>query len=356
VTAAFETGPTPGSIGWLWPEETATRGGGGGGGWRPPRRSSGGGGWRYRTATLVALGAVLLAAAGLVIGLSLHSTPVAAAAHDKSSPKATAPTPKADATPATTPTPATPAPNPAIAANLAAAAAWVNQQVAPGTIVACDAQTCPVLTAGGITGAQQVQVGLNSQSLSDASIAVVTPGLRTLFSTLDPSLGNEVIPVALASFGPVSVQEIYPAGAAAYQAALSQDVQLRIQVGEQLLNSGRVSASPGAQSELTAGDVDPRLLLAIQALANQQSVKIVDFGVPGAAAGPGAPFRGVQLAETDPSGGMAPSVYLQSMIALLQAHATFPPFLNGKQVTLGDGQTVVQVLYAAPTPLGLLAP
>ena len=76
VTAAFETGPTPGSIGWLWPDETDARGGGGGGGRRrPPRRFSGGGGWRYRTATLVALGAVLLAAVGLVIGMSLHSDP-----------------------------------------------------------------------------------------------------------------------------------------------------------------------------------------------------------------------------------------------------------------------------------------
>jgi hypothetical protein len=181
----------------------------------------------------------------------------------------------------------------------------------------------------------------------------VTPGLRMLFSTLNPSLGNEVTPQAVASFGQVSIHVIYPAGAAAYQAALSQDVQARIQLGEQLLNGGRVSASPGAESELTAGVVDSRLLLAIQALADQQPVHIVDFGGSGGAR-PGAPFRGVQLAETDPSGALAPSVYLQSMIALLQAHATFPAFASGKQVTMPDGQTVVQVVYAAPSPLGLL--
>jgi hypothetical protein len=352
VTSAFETGPAPGSIGWLWPEETTGGRAGGGPRWQPPRR------WRYRTATLVAVGAVVLAGAGLYIGESLHSTPVVGAGHGKSSPKATAPAGKATATPAATPT--TPAysaaPDPGIAGSLAAAAVWVNQQVAPGTSVACDVQTCAVLAAGGLPVAQQVQVGLSSQSLSNASIVVVTPGLRTLFSTLNPSLGNEVVPVVLANFGPVSIQVVYPAGRAAYQAALSQDVQARIQVGQQLLNSGRVTASPGAEGELNAGDVDPRLLLAIQALANQQSVDIVDFGGSGAGGGPGAPFRGVQLAETDLSGGMAPSVYVQSMIALLQAHATFPAFASGKQVTLADGQTVVQVVYAAPTPLGLLAP
>jgi hypothetical protein len=358
ATAAFETGPTPGSIGWLWPEETATRGGGGGGLWQPPRRWNGGGGWRYRTATLVALGAVLLAAAGLVIGLSLHSTPVAAAAHGKSSLRPTAPAPKADSTPATT-TPAAispPAPDPAIAPNLASAAAWIAQQVAPGTVVACDAQTCAALTASGIPAAQQVQLAVNPQSLSGAGIIVLTPAVRTLLTTTNPGLVNYVTPPVLASFGQVTVHLVYPAGRAAYQTALSQDVQERIQLGTRLLNSGLVSASSAAESELTAGTVDPRLLLAIQALANQQPIDIVGFGDSGPVAGPGTPFRGVDLAETDISNAMSPTGYVQSMIALLKAHATFPAFASGRQVALPDGQTVVEVVYAAPSPLGLLAP
>ena len=355
VTAAFETGPTPGSIGWLWPEETDARGGNGGGGWRPPRRSSGGGGWRYRTATLVALGAVLLAAAGLVIGLSLHSTPVAAAGHGKSSPKATASS-KASATPATTPTPVVSSPpDPAIAADLAEAATWVSQQVGTGTAVACDAQTCPVLTASGIPAAQQVQIQLNPQSLSSAGIVVVTPAVRNFFSN-HPGLGADIAPAVLASFGPITVQPVDPAGGSAYQAALSQDLQARIQVGEQLLNSGDVTAAPVAETQLAAGDVDSRLLLAIQALAQQQAVYIVAFGDSGPGASAGIPFRAAELRETDPTGAMAPTAYVQSMITLLNAHATFPAFAQAKQVNLADGQTVAQIEYALPLQLGLLTP
>ena len=345
VTAAFETGPAPGSIGWLWPEETATRGGGPR--WQPPGR------WRYRTATLVALGAIVLAGAGLVIGISLHSDPVPLAAHGKSSPKTTArPTAKADATPAATPNPA--APDPAIAASLTAAAAWVAQKVAPGTVVACDAQTCAALTASGFPAAQQVPLEVNPQSLAGASIVVVTPALRALFTTTNPALGSYVTPAVLASFGQVSIQVVYPAGRAAYQTALSQEVKARIQVGEQLLNSGRVSASPAAESALADGDVDSRLLLAIRALANLQPVDIVNFGDAGPGGGPATPFLGAQLGETDPWGGIPSTAYVQSMISLLTAHATFPAFASGKQVTLATGQNVVQIEYAAPSPLGML--
>jgi hypothetical protein len=346
VTPAFETGPTPGSIGWLWPEETAQRGGGGPR-WQPPRR------WRYRTATLVAAAAVVLAGAGLFVGMSLHSTPVVAARHGTSRPKATArPTVKAQATPAATPTPA--APDPAIAASVTAAAAWVAQQVAPGTVVACDVQTCAALTASGFPVAQQIPLAVNPQSLAGARIVVVTPALRTLFTTTNPALGNYVIPAVLASFGPVSIHVVYPAGRAAYQTALNQEVKARIQLGEQLLNSGRVSASPAAETALADGDVDSRLLLAIQALANLQPVNIVNFGGAGSGGGPATPFLGAQLGETDPFGGIPSAVYVQAMISLLMAHATFPAFATGKQVTLVTGQNVVQVQYAAPSPLGLL--
>ena len=347
ATAAFETGPTPGSIGWLWPEETATRGGGGPR-WQPPRQ------WRYRTATLVAVGAVVLAGAGLAIGLSLHSTPVAGPA--KSSPKVTAPPHKAAATPATSPTPVISSPpDPGIAADLAEAATWVSQQGGAGAAVACDAQTCPVLTASGIPAGQQVQIQVNPLSLSSAGIVVVTPAVRNFFGS-HPGLGADIAPAVLASFGPISVQAVDPAGGSAYQAALSQDVQARTQVGEQLLNSGDVTAAPVAETQLEAGDVDSRLLLAIQALAQQQAVYIVAFGDSGPGASAGIPFRAAELGETDPRGALAPTAYVQSMITLLNAHATFPAFAHARQVNLADGQTVAQIEYGLPLQLGLLTP
>jgi hypothetical protein len=356
ATAAYGSQPAPGSIGWLWPDETDARGGGGRGGrWPPPRRFSGGGGWRYRTATLVAVGAVLLAAVGIVIGMSLHSGPATPSAHGKSRPKVTAPTAKAT-TPATTPTPADSAPpDPAITADLAQAAIWANAQAGASTAVACDAQTCPVLTASGIPVAQQVQIQVNPQSLSSAGIVIVTPAVRNFFSN-HPALGADIAPEVLARFGQITVQPVDPAGGSAYQAELSQDVQARIQVGKQLLNSSDVTGTPVAEAQLAAGDVDSRVLLAIQALAQQQAVYIVAFGDSGPGVSAGVPFRAVELGVTDPTGAMAPAQYVQSMIALLNGHATFPAFAHARQVTLADGQTVAQIQWALPLQLGLLTP
>jgi hypothetical protein len=354
ATAAYDSQPTPGSIGWLWPDETDARGGGGGGRWPPRRRFSGGGGWRYRTATLVALGAVLLAAVGIVIGMSLHSGASTPTAHGKSSHKTTAPTAKA-ATPATTPTsPDSAPPDPGITADLAQAATWVNAQVGAGTPVACDTQTCPVLTASGLSATQLVHIQLNPQSLSSADIVVVTPAVRKFFSN-HPALGADIAPEVLASFGPITIQPVDSAGGSAYQAEFSQDVQARIQVGKQLL-AGNVTGTPVAETQLAAGDVDSRLLLAIQALAQQQAVYIVAFGDSGPGVSAGVPFRAVDLGVTDPTGAISPAVYLQSMIAILNGHATFPAFAHAGQVPLPDGQTVARVQWALPLQLGLLTP
>jgi len=72
--------PPPGTIGWLWPEGTATPRGGGLR-WQLRGRWTGSGRWRYRTAALVALGAVVLAAGGLAVGILLQSSPAAVGAH-----------------------------------------------------------------------------------------------------------------------------------------------------------------------------------------------------------------------------------------------------------------------------------
>jgi hypothetical protein len=353
--------PTPGTIGWLWPDETDARGGRGGGGGRrwQTQRGFGGGGWRFRTATLVALGAVVVAAAGLAIGLFLRgSTPVAGS--PKPSVKATAPAPKASQTPATTPTaaasvPAT-GPDPGGLASRTAAATWIAQQVTAGTVVACDPQMCPALTATGIPAVQQVPLGMNSQSLSNAGIVVVTPTLRALFTRINPSLANDVVPEPQAVFGQISIHLVYPGGAAAYQAALSQDVQARMQVGQSLLSGGNLTASATAQSQLTAGDVDPRLLLALQALASQHPVDVIAFTDSGPGAGPGIPFRAAELSESDPASILSGPAYLQALIGLLRAHASFPAVTSAKPMTLPDGETVIYIEYAAPSPVGLLTP
>jgi hypothetical protein len=122
-----------------------------------------------------------------------------------------------------------------------------------------------------------------------------------------------------------------------------------------LLNSGRVSASAVAQSELAAGDVDSRVLLVLQSLADQQPIDVLGFADSGPGAGPGIPFRAVDLAESDPASSLARPAYLQSIVAILRAHATFPVYTKGGPATLADGQTAIQIEYSAPSPLGLLA-
>lgn len=344
--ATSESGPTPGSIGWLWPEEAATQGGGGGPRWRPPRRRG------YRAATLAALGAIVLVGAGIGLGVALHSTPVAGAVGGKSTPKATAPAPSVDPTPSTAPASANPG---GLAASLTAAAAWVNQQVGSGMLVACDNKACAALTAAGFPVGQQVQVQLNPQSVATANVLVVDPVVRSYLNA-NPALANYVTPTILASFGQVTIQVVDPNGAAAYQTALSEDVQARIQLAQQLLNSGQLTASAGAETDLQDGYVDPRLLLALQSLADQEPIDVLAFedADPGAGAGAGAPYRAVVLAESDPASGMSPSAYRQWLAQVVGADATFPVYLKAGSVTLPDGQAGGGIEYGAPTPLGLL--
>jgi hypothetical protein len=232
----------------------------------------------------------------------------------------------------------------------------VAQQVGTAAVVACDAQTCTALTDSGFPAGHELQIGPKSNSLSSASLVVVTPELRTLITTTNRSLGADVAPTDLASFGTgnakVTVQAVDPSGGAAYETALKQNVQARIKLGKQLLNVGNVSASAPAAGYLTAGAVDPRLLLVIKAIATVEPVGVVDFADSGPGASAGVPFRLMALGATDPAASVSVSAYLQALLQVLQAHATFPAFDHARQTTLPDGQKVVEVEYDAPSPLG----
>jgi len=341
-TPGPEPGPTPGTIGWLWPEDTAARPGGGGTRWRPPRR------WGYRAITLVTLAAGVLVGAGLFVGIALHSTPVAAGGQHKSTPKVIAsPTPSVDPTPS-------PAPSPAggLGSNLAAAAAWVDEWVG-SNLVACDNAACAALTAIGFPASQEVQVQGNPQAVTSASVVVVDPTVSTYINS-HPALANYLTPTVLASFGQVNVQVVAPDGVAAYQTELSEDVQARIRLGQQLLQSGLLTASPAAEAALQDGNVDPSLLLMLQSLADQQPIDIIGFEDAGPVPSPGAPYRAVGLAEWDTASGLSQSAYLSWLAATVNAHATFPAPLKDGPVTLPDGQAVAGIEYAAPSQLGQL--
>lgn len=337
------TEPTPGSIGWLWPDEATS--GGGGGRWRPP------GPWRYRVVGLVAAGALVLGGAGVIIGMTLHSHstpattgPATSGTNGSTGPASSSSGPNSNS--ATVPLPST----------STAAASWITNQVAAGTAVACDAQMCSALTTAGFPAAQEVQVATTSQSLSNAKLVVLTPQLRRYFRAVNPRLGRHVAPPALASFGGISVHPIDQNGAVAYESQLSQDLRARVETGDQLIHSGRVTATPSAATELAAGQVDSRILLALQALSAHEPVHVLAFSDSGPGASSGIPYRVVELAAIDPAAGMNASQYLGTLHRMLLAHANFPAWTHIHLQPMPDGTRAVQIEYAAPSPLGALTP
>jgi hypothetical protein len=183
-------------------------------------------------------------------------------------------------------------------------------------------------------------------------VGVPTAGARRLFAS---RLTTVYAPTVLASFGSgsaqVAVRAYAPGGAAVYLAALRSDLASRRQTGRQVAGNSRVSAPAAARRQLEAGQVDSRLLITIATLSHQGPVKIVSFGDSGPGAGAGVPLREVEIAS--PPG--VKSGYLQSVLALVRAQR--PPYLasTAKLTHLVTGQEIVQIIFDAPSPLGLLS-
>ena len=157
----------------------------------------------------------------------------------------------------------------------------------------------------------------------------------------------------LASFGSgsgqVSVRVIYPQGAAAYAAALRQDIAERKTNEVSLLENPRVTALPSARRQLQGGQVDSRLLLTLAQLASQWPLSILAFGDRGPGASSGVPLRSADLAVTGNVVGRA-----EQMTAFTHRLQGYFADARIRVVHLASGQNVVQVAFAAPSPLGEL--
>ena len=240
------------------------------------------------------------------------------------------------------------------------AVAWVAGQVSRAAVVACDPVTCQALRARGIPASDLYQLGPQTTSPLRSQIIVATATVRAQFGNL---LSSVYAPAVLASFGSgatrVDIRETAPHGAAAYRATLSADVANRKASGNELLNSGRVTAAFLARRELVAGDVDPRLLLAIAEMAATHPVYIVDFGRPAPGADAAMPLRQADLAEDAHAhhhqGHAVSGGYLRSMAKFLRGqHGQFRA-ARVQTVHLAGG-AVLRVEFTAPSPLGLLGP
>ena len=221
--------------------------------------------------------------------------------------------------------------------------------MAASAIVACDPAMCAVLHADGLPATRLLVLGTATADPLGSDVVVATLAVRNEFGT---RLQSVYAPVVIASFGTgagrIDIRVIAPDGTAAYQAALAADRRSRISAGGQLLRNPRIIVTGGARNALSAGDVDPRLLIMLAALADQQQVRITAFGDPSPGASPVVPLRSVQIAAL--GSGTEAEASLRSMLSLIDAQRQ--PFQPLRAALAGSSALTVE--YAAPSPLGLL--
>jgi hypothetical protein len=232
------------------------------------------------------------------------------------------------------------------------AAAWVAAQVSHSAVVSCDPAMCAALQAKGFPAGDLMTLGPAASDPLGSAVIVATAAIRSQFGS---RLTSVYAPTVIASFGSgsagIQVRAYAAGGAAQYLTALRADELSRRNDGSQLLRNSRVSAAPAARQQLAAGQVDTRLLITIVTLAGQGPVSILAFGDSAPGASPGVPLRLAELAT--PPG--AKSGYLQSVVALLRVQQEPYQANSVTLVRLANGQKVVRIEFAAPSPLGLLS-
>lgn len=230
-------------------------------------------------------------------------------------------------------------------------ATWMARQVSPSAIVACDPQMCSALQTVGLAASRLLVLRLSAADPLGAEIVVATLAVRDQFGA---RLASVYAPEVIASFGSgptrIEVRYVAPDGARSFEASKAADRGARVAAGQQLLRNQRIHASETARTALAAGNVDPRLLVTLAALAAQpvpaqQQVSVTAFGdsSPGAA---DVPLRDAEI-------GAGPQASMQAMLSFLLAQR--PPYqpAQARLVRRPDGMYLLNVQFDAPSPLGL---
>ena len=232
------------------------------------------------------------------------------------------------------------------------AAAWVAQQVSPGVAVSCDQVMCAALEARGLPSRDLLVLGPLSPDPRSSAVVVETGAVRALFGT---SLDRAWAPAVLASFGSgsagITVRVVASHGAVAYQTAQAGDTAAAKAAGARLLADRRITVQTSARSQLTGGLVDLRLMSALTALSRHLPVSVVGFGNVGPGVSAGVPLRYADLSPTSQAGGLAQAGYAQSVRSALSGLDTSFRPVRTVPVVLPDGQAVLRVEFAAPSPL-----
>lgn len=236
----------------------------------------------------------------------------------------------------------------------AATAYWVAHEVSRSAIIGCDTVMCGVLVKAGVPSGDLLVIRSNRQDPLGADVIVATSVLRSQFGA---RLGTTYAPEVLASFGSggsrIDVRVIAAYGAGAYQLALNRDLAARELLGTQIVGNSRIALPADAQTELAAGQVDPRLLITLPALAQQHAIRVLGFYDRAPGASYGVPLSGVKLAGSDPRAGLPPRLYLRWLVNFLRSQRSV---YRAEHITAAwqHGRAVVSVRFARPNPIGLL--
>jgi hypothetical protein len=235
------------------------------------------------------------------------------------------------------------------------AAHWVAAQVSRTATVSCDRMMCQALKTAGFPAALLVKLRRGNADPPHTALLVDTAAVRSM-------TGDRLVladaPAVIASFGSgsmrIDVRVVAHQGGAAYLAQLKADVAARKQAGAQLLQSPAVTMSPEARSQLSAGEVDSRLIVIITGLAAQQAVTIEAFSDLGPGATRGIPMRAMALAPSAGNGMPSAAAGIRSMLVFLHAQTNY----GGTQlrVVQAGGRNALSVQFMAPSPLGLFKP
>jgi len=219
--------------------------------------------------------------------------------------------------------------------------------------VACDPLMCSVLEARGVSAARLLVLRTTTADPLGAEVVVATPVVRSQFGS---RLDSVYAPSVIAGFGSgpdhVDVQVVARHGAAAYLAALRQDMAARKAAGTQLLANKRIGATAQARTQLAAGEVDSRLLLMLPALAATHPIQILAFGNSGPGASPGVPLCSADLSGSGQAAGMTDASYLSWLTSFVRAQLA--PFSGSMAVLRQGNHSILRVEFAKPSPLGLL--
>ncbi|HMH94267.1 MAG TPA: hypothetical protein VK586_24690, partial [Streptosporangiaceae bacterium] len=243
----------------------------------------------------------------------------------------------------------------AATANRQAAATWVAAQVSHSVVVACDPVMCAALQADGFPAGDLLSVSASANDPLGSAVVVSTTALRNQFG---PRLPDVYAPVVLATFGTgqarVDIRVEAPDGGQAYLVTQRADQLARQASGQQLLANKNLRVSAAAGEEIAAGNLDTRLLITLATLAAQvHRVNVIAVGDSGPGASAGVPLRMLEISTLVAPGHPGQNAsYLKAVLAFLKAQR--PPFLASVSVLHQGGDTIVQVEFAAPSPLGLL--